>query len=42
MPRIGAGLAGGDWAVIKHISEEEVEAHGLSVTVYDFPQTTTP
>ncbi|WP_407569017.1 Appr-1-p processing protein [Deinococcus altitudinis] len=42
MPRIGAGLAGGDWAVIETIIEEELSAHGLSVTVYDFPQTRTP
>ncbi|MGY2892683.1 Appr-1-p processing protein [Deinococcus sp. UYEF24] len=42
MPRIGAGLAGGDWAVIAPMIEEELSAHGLSVTVYDFPQTKTP
>lgn len=37
MPRIGAGVAGGDWAVIAAIIEEELTAHGLSVTVYDLP-----
>lgn len=42
MPRIGAGLAGGDWAVIEGIIGKELTRHGLSVTVYDFPQTTTP
>lgn len=42
MPRIGAGLAGGDWAVIAPMIEEELSAHDLSVTVYDFPQTKTP
>ena len=38
MPRIGAGLAGGNWQVIEQIVDEELVAHGLSVTVYDFPQ----
>ena len=38
MPCIGAGLAGGDWAVIEPMIEEELNAYGLSVTVYDFPQ----
>ena len=42
MPRIGAGLAGGDWKVIEQIVGEDLTAHGLSVTVYDFPQTKTP
>lgn len=42
MPRIGAGLAGGDWAIIEAIIDEELTAHGLNVTVYDFPQTRTP
>lgn len=37
MPRIGAGLAGGDWAVIASILEEELVAHGVNVTVYDLP-----
>ena len=35
MPRIGAGLAGGDWAVIGPMIAEELSDHGLSVTVYD-------
>ncbi|WP_407540166.1 hypothetical protein Q0M94_01850 [Deinococcus radiomollis] len=38
MPRIGAGLAGGEWTVIEPMIEEELSAYGLSVTVYDFPQ----
>ncbi|MBZ9751565.1 macro domain-containing protein [Deinococcus sp. HMF7604] len=36
MPRIGAGVAGGDWAVIAPIIEEELA--GLPVTVYDLPE----
>ncbi|MPY66534.1 macro domain-containing protein [Deinococcus sp. SDU3-2] len=41
MPRIGAGVAGGDWAVIAPIIEEELAAHGIAVTVYDLPTVTT-
>lgn len=37
MPRIGTGLAGGDWRVIQKIIEEELLAPGVSVTVYDLP-----
>ncbi|UQN05512.1 Appr-1-p processing protein [Deinococcus sp. QL22] len=35
MPRIGAGLAGGDWAVIEAMINEELVDQGLDVTVYD-------
>lgn len=35
MPRIGAGVAGGDWALIEPIILEELVNHGLPVTVYD-------
>ncbi len=35
-PRFGAGLAGGDWSLIEKLIEEELVAHGLSVTVYDY------
>jgi len=35
MPRIGAGLAGGDWREIKQIICDELAAHDLAVTVYD-------
>ena len=38
MPRIGAGLAGGDWSIISRIIEEELCRHGLEVVVYDLPQ----
>ncbi len=42
MPRIGAGLAGGEWPLVEQLIEQELVAHGLNVTVYDFPQTKTP
>lgn len=35
IPRIGAGLAGGDWEVIARIIEDELCAHGIGVTIYD-------
>lgn len=35
MPRIGSGLAGGDWPVIESIVERTLLAAGVSVTVYD-------
>ncbi|ULH15174.1 macro domain-containing protein [Deinococcus sp. KNUC1210] len=35
MPRIGAGLAGGDWAQIEPILQQELS--DLSVSVYDLP-----
>lgn len=38
MPRLGAGLAGGHWDVIERIVNEELCAYGVSVTVYDLPQ----
>lgn len=38
MPRIGAGVAGGDWAVIERIIAEELAARGVPVTVYDLPE----
>lgn len=37
MPRVGTGLAGGDWSIIEPIIEEELCAKGVSVTVYDLP-----
>ena len=36
MPRIGCGLAGGTWDEIGPIVEEELDAAGVGVTVYDF------
>ena len=35
MPRMGAGLAGGQWQRIAEIIEAELCNHGLQVTVYD-------
>lgn len=37
MPRIGSGLAGGDWEIIETIVERTLLGEGLSVTVYDLP-----
>ncbi len=36
MPRIGCGLAGGEWSRIEPIIEEQVCQKGMPVTVYDF------
>ena len=33
-PKIGAGLAGGDWNIIEQIIEEELVAMGYCVTIY--------
>ncbi len=37
MPRMGAGLAGGDWALIEGLIARELCRRGVSVTVYDLP-----
>ncbi|MEM8952727.1 MAG: macro domain-containing protein [Verrucomicrobiota bacterium] len=37
MPRIGCGLAGGDWTEIEPIIQDELSKHDVAVTVYDFP-----
>lgn len=38
MPRIGGGLAGGDWDKVEEcILESLIDVYGLSVTVYDLP-----
>lgn len=39
MPRIGTGLAGGEWAVIQDLITAELVSAGLRVTVYDLPTT---
>jgi len=36
MPRIGCGLAGGDWAKVEPLVLEHLCGRGVSVTVYDF------
>ena len=38
MPRMGAGLARGDWKQIAQIIESELCDHGLRVTIYDLKQ----
>lgn len=37
MPRIGCGLAGGDWSVVEALVRDELVAAGVTVTVYDLP-----
>lgn len=37
MPRIGAGMAGGDWAVIAELIDAELVARGAKVIVYSLP-----
>lgn len=37
MPRIGSGLAGGDWEKIERLVKQTLVDQGLSVTVYDLP-----
>lgn len=36
MPRIGCGLAGGEWAKIEPIIAESLADRGIEVTVYDY------
>lgn len=35
MPRMGCGLAGGDWRVIEALIQKNLTDHGIQVTVYD-------
>jgi len=37
MPRIGSGQAGGEWRIIEEMIETQVCSRGVSVTVYDLP-----
>jgi len=39
MPRIGCGLAGGDWGEVQQIIEETLCGRTIDVTVYDLPDT---
>lgn len=39
MPRVGAGQAGGDWAIIRELIAETLGARGCDVTVYSLPGT---
>lgn len=36
MPRIGCGLAGGDWEKVGALVEAQLTGRGVEVTVYDF------
>ncbi len=36
MPRIGCGLAGGDWSKVEPLIQANVTGLGVAVTVYDF------
>lgn len=38
MPRIGCGLAGGDWAEVEQIIDEAFSGHSIDVAVYDLPE----
>jgi O-acetyl-ADP-ribose deacetylase (regulator of RNase III) len=38
MPRIGAGLAGGDWTRIESLIADRLCVRGVDVTVYDLPE----
>ena len=37
MPRIGCGLAGGQWSEVEPIIQDELCARDIPVTVYDLP-----
>jgi len=37
MPRIGCGLAGGEWSEVSRMVEEELTSREVPVTVYDLP-----
>lgn len=36
MPRIGCGLAGGEWSKVEPLIEVQLCQAGIAVTVYDF------
>jgi O-acetyl-ADP-ribose deacetylase (regulator of RNase III) len=38
MPRIGCGLAGGDWAKVQQIIDDELIKRNINVVVYDLPE----
>jgi O-acetyl-ADP-ribose deacetylase (regulator of RNase III) len=37
MPRMGSGLAGGDWSIIERLIQKKLCDEGVPVTVYDLP-----
>ena len=36
MPRIGCGLAGGEWSEVEPLVQQHLCDRGVNVTVYDF------
>jgi O-acetyl-ADP-ribose deacetylase (regulator of RNase III) len=38
MPRIGCGIAGGEWSEVEPLIIENLVHHGIDVTVYDFEE----
>lgn len=38
MPRIGAGLAGGDWSIIEELIRSNLISRGITVSVYSLPE----
>ena len=36
LPRIGCGLAGGDWSKVEPLIQEQLLNRGVAVTIYDF------
>lgn len=38
MPRIGTGMAGGNWSFIRELIDEELVCHGIPVTVVGLPR----
>jgi O-acetyl-ADP-ribose deacetylase (regulator of RNase III) len=38
MPRIGCGLAGGEWEKVEQLVTEQLLKRGINVTVYDLPE----
>jgi hypothetical protein len=36
MPRIGCGLAGGEWSRVEPLILSHLSDQGLAVTIYDF------
>ncbi len=41
-PRIGAGQAGGNWAIIEEMISDALVARGIDVTIYDLPGASRP
>ncbi len=41
MPRIGCGMAGGSWGVVRELIQDEICDRGIKVCVYDIPDAKT-